>query len=61
MIVEKDDWSTPTLREVPFWRKGMTQEEYDIEREYHARNFHLVRQGLYTPLWKQKNQNTTSQ
>ena len=50
---ENKDWATPTLKEVPFWREGMGQEEYDIEREYLAKNFHLVRQNLYVPLWKQ--------
>lgn len=54
MMAENDNWSTPTLREVPFWRDGMSQDEYEIEREYYAKNFHLVRQGKYVPLWKQK-------
>jgi len=31
----------------------MQPEEYDIEREYYAKNFNLVRKGLYVPLWKQ--------
>lgn len=47
------DWASATLKEVPFWRDDMGPEEYDIEREYLAKNFHLVRQGLYIPLWKQ--------
>lgn len=61
MTVEKDNnWSSPTLREVPFWREGMTQDEYELEREYYAKNFHLLREGGYIPLWKQKS-DTTSQ
>lgn len=55
MMEGKDNWSTPTLREVPFWRDGMSQEEYEKEREYLARNYHLFRQGRYVPLWKQCN------
>lgn len=47
-------WASATLREVPFWRKDMSPEEYDIEREYYAKNFDLVKKGLYVPLWKQK-------
>lgn len=48
-----DEWATPTLKEVPFWREDMPPEEYDIEREYCARNFDLVKTGEYIPLWKQ--------
>ncbi len=51
---EERDWATPTLKEVPFWREGMSPEEYDIERAYYGRNFHLVRERKYKPLWKQK-------
>lgn len=51
------DWASYTLKEVPFWRDDMTPEEYDIEREYYAKNFHLVREGKYVPLWKQKEMN----
>lgn len=32
--MEDKDWETPTLKEAPFWREGMTPEEYDEEREY---------------------------
>jgi len=50
-----NNWATPGLREVPFWREDMTPEEYDVEREYYAKNFTtLVREGKYMPLWKQK-------
>ena len=47
------DWATETLKEVPFWRDDMTPEEYDIEREYYAKNFNSVKEGKYIPLWKQ--------
>ena len=52
----KNDWATPSLKEAPFWRDGMTPEEYDAEREYLGRNYHLLIQGTYKPLWKQKEQ-----
>ena len=51
---DPEDWATGTLKEAPFWREGMRPEEYDIERDYYARNYHLVQQGIYKPLWKQK-------
>ena len=51
--MDKNDWATPTLKEVPFWRDDMGPEEYDIEREYMAKNWHLVQEGQYAPLWKQ--------
>lgn len=51
---ENKDWATPTLKEVPFWREGMGPEEYDVEREYLAKNWELLKEGKYVPLWKQK-------
>ena len=53
-MVKKSDWATENLMEAPFWRNGMTPEEYDEEREYLGKNFHLLREGKYTPLWKQR-------
>lgn len=51
-----DDWSTSTLKECPWWRDGMTPDEYDIEREYYGTHFYdLVQTGKYIPLWKQNN------
>ena len=49
-----NNWPTATLMEAPFWRDGMTAEEYDVEREYYAKNMDLVRERKYVPLWKQK-------
>lgn len=54
MTEENRDWATPTLKEVHFWRDGMSPEEYDIEREYMAKNWDKVREGTYVPLWKQE-------
>ena len=52
-MIQEDNWATPTLKEVPFWRDGMTPDEYDKEREYLARHINLLQEGLYVPLWKQ--------
>lgn len=59
MMDGKPDWLTPTLMEVPFYRDGMTQEEYEKEREYYGKNYHLIISGemKYRPLWKQKVKN----
>lgn len=51
-----EDWAIPTLKEVPFWRKGMTPEEYDVGREYLGKNYHLFINMTYEPLWKQRMQ-----
>lgn len=53
---ENKEWASPTLKEVPFWRDDMQPEEYDREREYLAKNWHMVREGTYAPLWKQAKQ-----
>lgn len=51
-----DDWATPTLKECPWWRDGMTPEEYDIEREYCCKNYDTSEKMIsYIPLWKQNN------
>lgn len=56
MKLTADNWASETLKEAPFWRPGMTPEEYDIEREYYGKNYHLFMNGEmeYVPLWKQK-------
>ena len=38
----------------PFWREGMTAEEFDREREYYGMHLEDVSSGKYKPLWKQK-------
>lgn len=48
------NWATYTLREVPFWRDGMSPEEYDEEREYLGENYKMLQDGTYMPLWKQR-------
>lgn len=47
------DWATPTLKEAPYWREGMTPEEYDKEREYLNNHIKEYWEGSYLPLWKQ--------
>lgn len=54
---ENEDWATDTLKEAPFWREGMSPEEYDEEREYLSKNFYLLQEGKYIPLLKQKENN----
>ena len=49
-----EDWATPSVKEVPFWRDDMTPEEYDTEREYYYKNHNLGRKMKYKPLWVQK-------
>lgn len=53
-MVRESEWATETLMEAPFWRNGMTPEEYEKENVYLSKNFHLLREGKYVPLWKQK-------
>ena len=52
-MVERQEWATPTLKEVPFWREDMSPEEYERERTYMIQNWNAVLQGRYSPLWKQ--------
>lgn len=52
-MAKESDWATYTLMEVPFWRNGMTPEEYEKEREYYYKNFKKVKEGTYRPLWQQ--------
>ena len=54
LIDENKDWSNASLREVPYWRDGMSIEEYEKERDYYYRNIKNFWNGTYTPLWKQK-------
>lgn len=52
---EKDRWYSPPMMEAPFWRKDMTLEEYEEEYAYYEEHYTDVQQGIYEPLWKQKN------
>lgn len=49
-----NDWATPTIKDVPFWRDDITPEEYDTERIYFYQNFDSYKNGTYIPLWQQK-------
>ena len=50
----KNDWANPMLKEAPFWRDGMSPEEYIVEEEYYDKCFQQVLDGTYVPLWQQK-------
>ena len=52
------DWAPYTLKEEPFWRDGMTVEEFEVERDYYLKNWHKWSYTQYIPLWRQ-NQNET--
>lgn len=48
-----NEWASPTLKEAPYWRDGMTVEEYETEREYFNKHIDEWQNGEYLPLWKQ--------
>lgn len=54
LMEENKEWLNPKVKETPYWRDGMTPEEYDIEREYYYMHLDDVRKGIYKPLWKQR-------
>ena len=57
-MVENKNWAWQSLKEAPFWRDGMTPEEYERESDYYLRNFPTAAQKVnYKPLWKQKQEN----
>ena len=45
---------TFSMMEYPFYREGMTVDEWKIEREYMAEHMEDVKKGKYKPLWEQK-------
>lgn len=53
MTEQNKNWAPHSVREVPFWRDGMSPEEYEVERRYYYDNYDLVKQRKYMPLWKQ--------
>ena len=52
---ENRNWATPSIKERPFWRDGMSCEEYELERAYYYNylNKDIAHQREYKPLWKQ--------
>lgn len=48
------DWARGTLKEAPFWRDGMTPEEYDEENLYLQEHWKEYMDNKYVPLWKQR-------
>ena len=51
--VRQSDWATETLMEAPFWKNGMTPEEYETENRYLSIIFYKQKDGYYMPLWMQ--------
>ena len=49
-----EDWARGTIEETPFWRDGMSVEEYEEERNYLMEHWRDLTQYTYTPLWKQR-------
>ena len=50
---EKNDWANSMIKEYPFWRDGMSPEEFDAERDYFYRHFEDYKKKRYKPLWMQ--------
>ena len=44
-----EDWARGTIKETPFWRDGMSVEEYEEERNYLMEHWRDLRQGTYYP------------
>ena len=53
-MMDENNWATPTLKEAPYWRDGMSPEEYNVERTYFYQHLEKLKNGTYLPLWKQK-------
>ena len=52
-MMEKNKF-TFSMMEYPFYRDGMSIEEWKAERQYMADHIADLRAGTYKPLWKQK-------
>ena len=49
--VRQSNWATETLMEAPFWRNGMTPEEYETENRYLSKKFYKQKRWkLYATL-----------
>lgn len=51
--MDNKNWATETLKEAPYWREGMSVEEYEKERNYFHQHIAEWTNGKYIPLWKQ--------
>ena len=47
MSNSNDEWASGQIKEAPYWRKGMTPEEYDEERTYFFANINKYFSGTY--------------
>ena len=52
-MTEESEFSF-SMKEYPFYYKGMTLEEWKKERQYMSEHLDDVRTGKYKPMWKQK-------
>lgn len=59
-MTKQSDWATYGMMEYPFWRNGMTPEEYDKEWKYYCRHIKDWQNGTYIPLWKQQEMQTAN-
>lgn len=53
-MAKESDWASYGLMEVPYWRNGMTPEEYEEEQRYFCMHFEDWKKGAYAPLWQQR-------
>lgn len=53
-MAKKSDWATYGMMEAPYWKDGMSIEEYEAERKYYYDHIEDVKNGTYKPLWLKK-------
>ena len=53
-MAKESDWASYGLMEVPYWRNGMSPEEYEEEQRYFYMHFEDWKEGTYMPIWKQR-------
>ena len=51
---KKNIYEDPFYYDAPFYREGMSVEDYRRERIYLNENVDIFIDGTYVPLWKQK-------
>lgn len=60
LMAKQSNWATYGMMEAPFWRNGMTPEEYEDEDEYFYKHIKDWHNGTYIPLWKQQEMQTAN-
>lgn len=51
---ENNEWANASIKETPYWRDGMSVDEYEKERLYYYKHLKDVKEGRYKPLWKKE-------